>query len=79
MNPLVRDLYKRFLLAGRQYPKGLDHVKQRVKKEMFANSHLTDEVEIKKAVSKGRWWVKEVVAISQLHKYRSLKKNYGPE
>jgi hypothetical protein len=27
MHPLVRDLYKRVLLAGRDYPTGIDHVK----------------------------------------------------
>jgi hypothetical protein len=28
MHPLVRDLYKRVLVVGKDYPTGLDHVKQ---------------------------------------------------
>ncbi len=79
MHPLVRDLYKRFIVAGESYPLGKHKVREQAKKAFFENRDLTDELEIKKAINKGRWWVKEVVAISKLHKYRSLKKNYGPE
>lgn len=31
MHPLVRDLYKRVLLVGRDYPTGLQHVKEKWK------------------------------------------------
>ena len=79
MHRLVRDLYKRFLFAGKDYPKGLDYVRNRVKKEFFANAHLTTEAEIQKAVAKGRWWVKEVEGVNQLRKYRTLKSRYYPE
>jgi hypothetical protein len=34
MHPLVRDLYKRVLLAGRDYPTGIDHVKAAWKKAL---------------------------------------------
>jgi len=30
MHPLVRDLYKRFLLVGRDYPLGLNYVREKV-------------------------------------------------
>jgi hypothetical protein len=36
-------------------------------------------LEIKKAVARGRYMAREVVAINQLHKYRHLKKSYYPE
>lgn len=36
MHPLVRNLYKRALLVGLDYPKGLEHVK-RVWKEAIRN------------------------------------------
>lgn len=77
MNPLVRDLYKRFMVAGQQYPQGLSHVREKVKKEFFDRKDITDELELKKAISFGRYWVRELVAISKLHKYRSLNKRYG--
>ena len=76
---MVRDLYKRFIVAGENYPRGLPYVREQAKKAFFGNSGLTDEVEVKKAIHKGRYWVKEIVAISKLHKYRALKKNYYPD
>jgi hypothetical protein len=76
MNPIVRDLYKRFIWAGRVYPGGLEVVRRRAKEAFFRNSHLKDEVELKKAVAVGRYMVKELIAVAQLKKYRSMKKNY---
>jgi hypothetical protein len=35
MHPLVRDLYKRVLLVGRDYPAGLDHVNVTWKKALL--------------------------------------------
>jgi hypothetical protein len=78
MHPLVRDLYKRFILAGRSYPQGVSAVREKVKKAFADNGALHDDISIKKAVSKGRWWVREVVAIGQLHKYRAMKNRYDP-
>ena len=44
MRPIVRDLYKRFLIAGRQHPQGLEYVKERVKKEFFENANILSKV-----------------------------------
>lgn len=76
MNPLVRDLYKRFLLAGRDYPKGLSFVRVRVKEEFFKECDLKNEIEIKKAIAKGRWWVRELNAVTKFHKYRRMRERY---
>ncbi|CAN0093548.1 unnamed protein product, partial [Phaeothamnion confervicola] len=55
MNPLVRDLYKRFLLVGRDYPAGgLEYVRGEVKKAFRANAALDEDDEVKRAVSRGR-------------------------
>ena len=40
MHPLVRDLYKRFLIAGRHHPQGLEYVKERVKKALMENANI---------------------------------------
>ena len=77
MNSKVRDLYKRFIVAGYNYPQGVDYVRPRVKKAFFEKQNITDEVELKKAIAFGRYWVREIVAISKLHKYRSLNNRYG--
>ena len=53
MHPLVRDLYKRVLIVGRDYPTGLEHVKKKAKEYFRENAHLTDDFEIKKAVARG--------------------------
>jgi hypothetical protein len=74
---LVRDLYRRFLWVGRDYPEGLAYVRGKVKVAFFSNAHLTEEDDIMRAVAKGRWWVKELIGIVQLKKYRSLRKDYG--
>lgn len=77
MDPKVRNLYKRFIIAGRAYPKGLEFVRNKAKEAFFANKDITGDIELKKAISKGRWWVKELHAISGLAKYRTMKKRYS--
>lgn len=79
MDPKVRDLYKRFLLVGRDYPLGLSHVREKIKTEFFQNRDLTDPVAIKKAIKRGRWMVREMVGVIQLKKYRTLNSRYTSE
>ncbi|CAI5721215.1 unnamed protein product [Peronospora destructor] len=79
MNPKVRDLYKRFLLVGRDYPLGLNHVRKKVKTAFFANGDLTDPLAIKKAIKRGRGRVREMVGVIQLKKYRTLNSRYTAE
>jgi hypothetical protein len=76
MHPLVRDLYKRFILVGKNYPQGLNHVREIVKKKFFENKDLKDEIEIKRAVGKGRYSVRELQNFNKFHKYRMMKKRY---
>lgn len=75
MNPLVRDLYKRFLWAAKDYPAGKDAIMTKVKRAFLENSSL-DEVGVKKALAYGRYCAREIVAVNQLHKYRTMKKRY---
>ena len=78
MHPLVRDLYKRFVQVSKIYPAGPEVVMKKVKdgfRELKPGQ--CDELDIKKAVAKGRYWVRELTAISKLHKYREMNKRYG--
>lgn len=68
MNPKVRDLYKRVLHVGRDYPLGLPTVRERAKQWFRANAHLTDETEIHQAVARGRWYVNEMIGVIKLKK-----------
>ncbi|KAL4177128.1 hypothetical protein KRP22_002064 [Phytophthora ramorum] len=79
MHPKVRDLYKRFLLVGRDYPLGLIHVREKAKAAFFQNRDLSDPVAFKKAIKRGRWMVREMVGVIQLKKYRTLNSRYTPE
>ncbi|TDH73141.1 hypothetical protein CCR75_004741 [Bremia lactucae] len=79
MNGKVRDLYKRFLLVGRDYPMGLSYVREKTKTAFYQNRNLTDPVAIKKAIKHGRWMVRELVGVIQLKKYRMLNSRYTPE
>ncbi len=73
---LVTDLYKRFLLVGRDYPLGLPYVRAKAKAAIQQNAGLREEEDIMRAVAKGRWWVKELIGVVQLKKYRTLRQRY---
>ncbi|TMW66162.1 hypothetical protein Poli38472_003927 [Pythium oligandrum] len=79
MDGKVRDLYKRFLYVGRDYPLGLSYVREKTKTAFFRNKDLQDPVAIKKAIKKGRWMVRELIGVIQLKKYRTLNSRYTPE
>ena len=55
MKPMVRDLYKRFLVAGMNYPQGLSFVREKARTAFMEKKDISDEVEIKKAIAKGRY------------------------
>mmetsp|Transcript_29672 Transcript_29672/g.48964 ORF Transcript_29672/g.48964 Transcript_29672/m.48964 type:complete len:142 (-) Transcript_29672:427-852(-) len=114
MHPLVRDLYKRVILVGRDYPLGLPYVRTTWKKALrnpdncpscYTNDgeqhkqqdnhhsksndddNNDDDVSLKrysqceretrKAVGKGRFYVREMIGVIQLKKYRTMKKRYN--
>lgn len=76
MRSAVRDLYKRLLFAGREYPKGLPYVRHKAKEAFFANKDLESQRDINKAIAYGRWMASEVEGVSQLKKYRAIKDRY---
>lgn len=76
MHPLVRDLYKRFMVVARDYPGGAGAVRARVKEGFWKNRDIADDVELKQAIAYGRYQVREMVALVQLKKYRAMKKRY---
>jgi hypothetical protein len=76
MHPLVRDLYKRLIRVGKDYPQGISLFREKIKCKFNNNPNLS-ETDILKGVAYGRWMVREVNAINRLHKYRTLDKQYG--
>ena len=77
MHPLVRDLYKRFIHVGKDYPQGLTFVRAKAKEGFFLNAALTEDADILLAVNQGRWWVKEMIGVVQFKKYRAMRQRYG--
>eukprot|EP00041_Stephanoeca_diplocostata_P040769 m.1640752 g.1640752 ORF g.1640752 m.1640752 type:complete len:81 (+) comp43685_c0_seq1:165-407(+) len=78
MHPLVRDLYKRCMLVGRDYPGGMDVVRRKAKEYFFMNKSLNSEDDIKRAVARGRRYLNdEVIGVIKLKKYRTMAKRYG--
>mmetsp|Transcript_20479 Transcript_20479/g.31031 ORF Transcript_20479/g.31031 Transcript_20479/m.31031 type:complete len:112 (+) Transcript_20479:130-465(+) len=92
MHPMVRDLYKRVIHVGYDYPLGLDYVRKTWKKVLrnpdncpscfdehknqIVSPSPACEREIRKAVGKGRAYIREMIGIIQLKKYRVMKKRY---
>ncbi|CAG8563050.1 14640_t:CDS:2 [Acaulospora morrowiae] len=72
----VRDLYKRLLFLGREYPLGYSYFRPRLKKAFLKNRDLANDDEIKNAIGTGEYVVKELEALYYLKKYRTLKRSY---
>ena len=76
MRPIVRDLYKRIILVGREYPLGLPWVRKKAKAWFRQNAALEDTADVNRAVATGRYMVKEMIGVIQLKKYRAMKQRY---
>lgn len=75
MHPFVRDLYKKIITVGRDYPTGLAHVRKKAKEMILKHRHA-EGAELKRAVHYGRYMLREMIGVVQLKKYRTLKKRY---
>ncbi|KAJ8006733.1 hypothetical protein DPEC_G00110270 [Dallia pectoralis] len=69
-------LYKNLLFLGREYPKGADYFRARLKCAFIKNKDVTDPSEIKTLVNRGEFVIKELEALYFLRKYRAMKKRY---
>eukprot|EP00053_Salpingoeca_punica_P018904 m.187886 g.187886 ORF g.187886 m.187886 type:complete len:87 (-) comp17528_c3_seq3:4165-4425(-) len=78
MHHLVRNLYKRFVYAGRDYPVPWPDVRRQIKEGFYKNKDLKTEDEIAHAVQRGRWSIKNIMQpIDHVKKYRMLKQRYA--
>ena len=89
---MVRDLYKRVLHVGPDYPTGMEHVRSVWKKALrnrqncpscYDSKNKVDlnspecQEELLFAVNRGRRMVKEMIGVIQLKKYRAMRQRYG--
>jgi hypothetical protein len=76
------------MYVGRDYPMGIDYVRIQWKKALrnpdncpscYASPVVRPalcERELRKAVGKGRQYIREMIAVIQFKKYRAMKKRY---
>lgn len=76
MHPLVRDLFKRIILVSRTYPGGSEYVLREARRHINAHKLVTEEIDIKRAVASGRYWVRELAAVDKIKKFREMSKRY---
>jgi hypothetical protein len=68
------------VILGRDYPGGgLAALRPKVKKEFLKNKDLKSDLEIKRAVARGRYMTRELIGVIKLKKYRSMKSRYNEE
>ncbi|XP_014215037.1 electron transfer flavoprotein regulatory factor 1 [Copidosoma floridanum] len=72
----VLHLYKTLLFMGRDYPKGYEYFRSRLKKVFEKNSGETNPEIIEKMIAHGNFVIKELETLYMLKKYRTLKKRY---
>ncbi|XP_071756227.1 LYR motif-containing protein 5B [Centroberyx gerrardi] len=81
-NPLraeVVRLYKNLLHLGREYPKGGDYFRDRLRAAFTKNKSVQDPQQIKEMIARGEYVMKELEALYYLKKYRAMKKRYYEE
>ena len=69
-------LFSQLLHLGKNYPKGYDFFRQRLKSAFMKNKNVTDPAHIEQLLCKAEFVSKELEALYMLRKYRTLKKRY---
>ncbi|XP_037503172.1 electron transfer flavoprotein regulatory factor 1 isoform X1 [Rhipicephalus sanguineus] len=72
----VVQLYKNLLHLGRDYPKGYDYFRSRLKAAFLKNRDVKDPEQLTMLLARGQYIIKELEALYMLKKYRTLKKRY---
>ncbi|XP_003405743.1 electron transfer flavoprotein regulatory factor 1 [Loxodonta africana] len=72
----VMNLYKNLLYLGKDYPKGEDYFKRRLKSVFLKNKDVKDPEKIKELIGRGEFVMKELEALYFLRKYRAMKQRY---
>lgn len=78
-NPLrseVVRLYKNLLYLGREYPKGGDYFRDRLRAAFAKNRSVQDPEKIKELIARGEFVSRELEALYYLRKYRAMKQRY---
>ncbi|KAK2586974.1 hypothetical protein KPH14_010948 [Odynerus spinipes] len=72
----VIQLYKTLLYMGRDYPKGYEYFRTRLRKVFNKNKEESNPKKIEEMLEHGHYVVKELETLYMLRKYRTLKQRY---
>lgn len=75
----VRVVTFQLLYMGRDYPKGYDYFRSRLKTAFLKNKDEKDPEVIRSMIGRGEFVIKELEALYMLKKYRTLKQRYSEE
>lgn len=64
------------LYLGREYPKGGDYFRDRLRAAFARNKAVEDPEQIKALIARGEYVARELEALYYLRKYRAMKKRY---
>lgn len=70
---------RQLLYLGREYPKGGDYFRDRLRAAFSKNKGVQEPEQIKELIARGEFVVKELEALYSLRKYRAMKKRYYEE
>lgn len=68
--------FLKLLHLGREYPKGADYFRSRLKAAFLKNKEVKDPEQIKQLIAQGEFVIKELEALYYLRKYRAMKQRY---
>lgn len=72
----VRLTPHQLLYLGREYPKGADYFRDRLRAAFAKNKSVQDPEQIKEMIARGEYMARELEALYYLRKYRAMKKRY---
>ncbi|XP_039470896.1 LYR motif-containing protein 5B isoform X2 [Oreochromis aureus] len=64
------------LYLSREYPKGGDYFRDRLRAAFARNKAVEDPKQIKALIARGEYMARELEALYHLRKYRAMKKRY---
>lgn len=67
------------LHLGKNYPKGFDFFRERLKASFMKHRDVTDPAHIEQLLLKAEYVTKELEALYMLRKYRTMKRRYYDE
>lgn len=76
---LLHSVTPQLLYLGREYPKGADYFRDRLRAAFAKNKSVQNPEQIRELIARGEYVTRELEALYSLRKYRTMKKRYYEE